>query len=117
MAKESSSASVWTIAGGILLALVTWRAINVWQYNRAVEEANAMIEKTMQDMRRNNETVRQTYAARQLEREQAAAIREHSTAMREQHIREAKELRPDERCIQKQRFRRVANGWEQVGSC
>lgn len=26
-------------------------------------------------------------------------------------------LRPGERCIQHQRFRRVDNGWEQIGTC
>jgi hypothetical protein len=26
-------------------------------------------------------------------------------------------LQPDERCINKQRFRRLSNGWDQVGSC
>ena len=30
---------------------------------------------------------------------------------------QALSLQPDERCIGKQKFRRVANGWEQIGSC
>ena len=117
MQKENGAVSVWTIAGGILLALVIWRAMNIWQYNRAVEEANAMMAKTMQDIRKDSEAARQNFAEQQRQREQSTAIREHAAALREQRMRNAKELKPDERCINKQRFRRVTNGWEQVGSC
>jgi hypothetical protein len=110
MDKESEKVSVWTIAGGVLLAFVIWRAFNVWQYNRAVAEANAVMAKTMQEITRSSAASRQQFAQNQLHREEAALERERQA-------REAKELKSDERCINKQRFRRVPNGWDQIGSC
>jgi len=110
MEKQTESVSIWTIAGGILLALVIWRAYNVWQYNRAVEQVNAMMVQSMEESKRSTAAARQQFIERQ-QRQQAAA------SQRKYEVEAAMTLRPDERCINKQRFRRVANGWEQVGSC
>lgn len=117
MEKESGTLSIWTIAGGVLLALVIWRAMNVWQYNRAIEEFNATIVNTLQEARRGSEESRVRMASQQRQREESAALQARTSAFQEQRNREASELKVDERCINKQRFRRIANGWEQTGSC
>ena len=110
MDSKTETVSVWTIAGGILLALVVWRALNVWQYNHAVKEANAMIAETMRDMRTSNEMTRR-------QQEERRQVRVSEVSQRQRDLDEAKALKPDERCIAKQRFRRLRNGWEQIGSC
>lgn len=101
MAEQREAVSVWTIAGGILLALLILRACEVWQQRQAIETFNAQVRQIMAQP-----APRAT--PRQLQnRQPRPAAQEES----------AQPLGPDERCLNGQRFRRIENGWEQIGTC
>jgi hypothetical protein len=111
----SDNSLVWKIAGGIVLGLMLWNLIQVWQYNRVMKAHNAAIERLFnpaEQRRLAAERFPQFEQARQENaRKQEAQRVDRSRAV------EATAIQPGQRCISGQRFERVVNGWEQVGSC
>jgi hypothetical protein len=115
MTEKETGTSAWTIAGGVLIALLALRACDRYEQNRAIEAYNAEIAKVF-------DPVEQERRARVLFPQVAEArermIAQNAQRQREAHrAAEAAAIKSNERCIGKQRFRRVANGWEQIGSC
>ena len=108
MAKEEGL-SVWKIAVGIVLGLVMFWGLatctGVIVLGAAVSEANKQAE----------EATRRFQASHPMPRYQQPAVQQRYYQPRAQP--QAVPLQADERCIGKQKFRRVANGWEQTGSC
>jgi DUF971 family protein len=87
--------SVWKIAAGIVLGFAVWSLYERWQTQRQIEAFNAEVQRVLSP---GAEARARTQRASEIERA-------------------ARPLKPDERCISGQRFRRVENGWEQIGSC
>jgi hypothetical protein len=96
--------SVWTIAGGILLALLIWRTLNVIESQIAIRQFNAQMAQIRKDwpapkMRTANMATKNPPQA-------PPAIEARDIPLRE-----------GERCIRGKRFARLTNGWEQTGTC
>src|SRR5690606_11503199 len=97
MAEQPQPVTVWTIAGGILIALLVWRGFEVWQYNREMRALNAQIEDMAAPL---------TRTAREIDRQ---ARRPTRAPRRTPTAIDTRPLQDGERCIDGQRFRRLSN--------
>ena len=109
MAEKNDPYLVWKIAGGIVLGLLIVSGIERYQRARAMNAAMAEFNSTMAELRKPGADPLGWRKQAQQHQKQEAAKREA--------LKRTNALKPGERCISKQRFRRVANGWEQIGSC
>lgn len=105
---------IWKIALGVFLGMVVFVLATCTFLGMgakvALDAQQAAYQEALQKSRQANERARADFRAQQ----------QRQQDRRDQLDRNAQEAaRPaaNERCISGQRFRRVENGWEQVGSC
>jgi hypothetical protein len=103
MGTRDDSNLVWKIAAGVFIALITLGVVRGCVASYAEQQAMEQFNDTMR--RIGEESRRAAYKPQRA-----------NTAQRPP-TQQPVPLRADERCIGKQRFRRVPNGWEQIGSC
>ena len=99
--------TMWQIAGGILLAFAIMGLLRSCQQRAAIQQFNDQMQALNAD------------TAASMKRNQAAASRRGAEAAaeaqrQEDAVAEAAALPPGHRCIGKDLFRRVENGWVQV---
>lgn len=98
------------IAAGVCGGLLAFAAI--YNFVESRREAAAVAEFNRQVSALNAEAARDAHAARANFAVAEARKQEIESARWEQQ-----RLKDDERCINRQRFRRVENGWVQIGTC
>lgn len=107
---DNETVSAGTIALGIILAAVVIfgipKLVAAYQYRQAVNEINEGIRASSAQFQQATARAQQ----QRLQQQQQLEARRRVEA-------DAAALKADERCIGKQRFRRVPNGWEQIGTC
>lgn len=112
MDEKREPVSVWTIAGGVLLALVILRGCDQVQTAVAQREAIEQLNAALASLKAPAPPARHAQSAH------AATSQAVTERPQQPHTeRQRVPLAPDERCLSGQRFRRVANGWIQNGSC
>jgi hypothetical protein len=99
-----------TIAAGIILASIVIfgipKLVAAYHYRQAVNQIN-------EGIRSSSAQFQQAAARAEQQRQQ----QQRQLEARRRAEADAIALKPGERCIGKQRFRRVTNGWEQIGTC
>lgn len=113
--RNDDSNLIWKIAAGIVIGLVAWNLLHTFAEYKRQEALAKEIERVFdpkEQERRAREWFPEIHQARETMHQQAVQRSEL-----ERRQQEASALQPGQRCIQKQRFQRVENGWEQVGSC
>lgn len=119
MTNKKNDSLVWKIAGGIIAGLLGWQMADAWIEARRQKAYAREIERVFDPKeieRRSREWFPEIEAARR-QMQADAAHRAEITRSQQQHRIDAQRLQPGQRCIDGQRFQRLANGWEQVGSC
>jgi hypothetical protein len=107
MSKPEDNTTMWQVAGGVLLAFAVMGLLRSCQQRAAIQQFNEQVQALSTDM------------ATSMKRDQAAASRRASEAVAEAQrqevaVAEATALPPGHRCMGKDLFRRVENGWVQV---
>ena len=98
------------IAVGVCAGLLAFAGI--YNFVESRREAAALAEFNRHVSALNAEAARDAHAARA-----NLAVAEARKQAIESARWEQQRLKDDERCINRQRFRRVANGWVQTGTC
>ncbi len=98
---------VWKIALGIVIGALAIGALDHYQRQVAVKQANAMLVTMNENVKAQSEQMQRESQLRELGR-----IRDAQKKAQEQL--QAKQLLPGQRCIGKDLFNRVENGWVQV---
>ncbi|MGY0611812.1 MULTISPECIES: hypothetical protein [unclassified Luteimonas] len=99
--NEWANSPVWTIAAGVLLALITFAGVERWQQARAQEAAITAFQRAVAD-------------PDPLGWQKAAAQRDRAERTRRSAGEADKALGPGERCIDGQRFRQIDSGFIQM---
>jgi hypothetical protein len=105
--KGAGNYLVWQIAGGIVLATLILGALRTCQEQAAIRQFNDQMQQISAQAATDS---RQMQAAA----EQRSESLQQQEGMKREAELSAKQLGPDERCIGKQLFTRVENGWVQI---
>ncbi len=98
---------VWKIALGIVIGALAIGALDHYQRQAAVKQLNAQLATINANAKLQSDRMQREMQLRELKR-----IRDSQKKAQERF--EAKQLLPGQRCIGKNLFNRVENGWEQV---
>lgn len=107
MSKPEDNTIMWQVAGGVLVAFAVMGIVRSCQQRAAVQQFNDQMQTMTAEMaesaRRSREDARKRAAVSAAATERQRAVVEASRA-----------LPPGHRCIGKDLFRRVENGWVEV---
>ena len=107
MSKPEENTTMWQVAGGILLAFAVMGLLRSCQQRAAIQQFNDQMQALNADI---ETSMKRNQAAASQRTAQAAA----EAQRQEVAVAEATALPPGHRCIGKDLFRRVDNGWVQV---
>jgi hypothetical protein len=105
---------VWKIALGVFLGMVIFLMTTCTLLGMGAKVSLDAQRQAHADAMKKARIANQAARARITEQQERRRAYEAQVS---QNVRDAAALKADERCISGQKFRRVENGWEQVGSC
>ena len=105
--KDSESNLILKIAAGVVLGGLFLTGLQSYRERMAIAEANKQIAQFAAEAQQQSQQIQQEFAVHAQARQQAQVDRAHMEL-------ESRQLTANQRCIGKDLFRRVDNGWVQV---